>query len=87
MDRRHTQPPHLLPVAAFAFVAVGLLASAPLLSRSLRAETRRRAEIELGAIAELKARQIRLWRAEQLRALRFAASYPAVQRALSLIHI
>jgi C4-dicarboxylate-specific signal transduction histidine kinase len=75
-------PPHVLSVAAFAVVALGLLAAAPLLERSIRTEARRRAAAELGAIAELKAQRITTWRSEQVRNARFASRYPSV-RALA----
>jgi C4-dicarboxylate-specific signal transduction histidine kinase len=79
LARRVSLPPHAVPIAAFGIVAVGLLAAAPLLSRSLRQETRRRAESELGAIAELKAAQIGHWRADHIRVVGFGAAYPAVR--------
>jgi C4-dicarboxylate-specific signal transduction histidine kinase/ActR/RegA family two-component response regulator len=59
-------------------VALGLLGAAPLLERSLRAEARRRASDELGAIAALKSQWITTWRLERLRFARFAARYPSV---------
>ena len=70
--------PQLHVLAAFALIAIGLLGAAPLLERSLRAEARRRASDELGAIAELKAQRLTTWRVDHLRIARFAARYPSV---------
>ena len=80
---RQGWPPQAVPIAAFALVAAGLVVAAPLLSRSLRAEARRRAGTELAAVAQLKADLVVAWRSDQLRSARFAASYPSVQTAVA----
>ncbi len=82
LDRRSRWPPHVLSIAGFALVAAALLAAVPLLSRSLRADARRRAGNELGAIAQLKADQIVEWRRDQLRNASYAATYPSARSAI-----
>ncbi len=74
-----------LPVAAFAVVAVGLVAAVLLLDRSARRDARRRTAAELDAVGAMKAAVIGGWSRERLADAQLAASYPTVMRAAAAV--
>ena len=70
-----------LPIAAFAVVAVGLVAAVILLDRSARQDARQRVAAELDAVGAMKAGVIGGWSRERLGDAALAASYPTVMEA------
>jgi signal transduction histidine kinase/ActR/RegA family two-component response regulator len=68
--------------AAFALVAIALIASAAVMVASMRADARRRAGAQLEAVAALKVEAITAWTEDRVEAARYAGSYPVVTRVI-----